>query len=89
MRVNAVSLGNAVRMAELGGVLLANQSQINNESREYLWMAALTGYIAAGANAEAMKVWDWYHDRLPEAARKPAFRLLRCRAAPDDCAGAF
>lgn len=85
----AVGERNAVRMAELGGVLLANQSQINNESREYLWLAALTGYIAAGASGEAKKVWDWYHDRLPEAARKPAFRLLRCRAAPADCGAAF
>ncbi|MBI3371922.1 MAG: spermidine synthase [Betaproteobacteria bacterium] len=85
----AVGQRNAVRMAELGGVLLANQSQINNESREYLWMAALTGYVVAGANGEAKKVWDWYQDRMQEAARKPAFRLLRCRAAPESCAGAF
>ena len=56
----AVGQRNAVHMAELGGVLLANQSQINNESREYLWLAALTGYVAAGANGEAKKVWDFY-----------------------------
>jgi hypothetical protein len=85
----AVGQRNAVRMAELGGVLLANQSQINNESREYLWMAALTGYVAAGANAEAKKVWDFYAEALADASGRPAFRLLRCRAEPSDCADAF
>jgi hypothetical protein len=76
-------------MAELGGVLLANQSQINNESREYLWLAALTGYSVLGAGSEAKKVWDYYAAALPAAAGKPAFRLLRCRARPEDCADAF
>ena len=85
----AVGQRNAVRMAELGGVLLANQSQINNESREYLWLAALTGYVAAGAGGEAKKVWNYYAAALPVAAEKPAFRLLRCVAEPEDCAGAF
>jgi spermidine synthase len=85
----AVGQRNAVRMAELGGVLLANQSQINNESREYLWLAALTGYVVAGANGEAKKVWDFYAGDLADASNRPAFRLLRCRAAPENCADAF
>lgn len=85
----AVGERNAVRMAELGGVLLANQSKINNESREYLWLAALTGYVVAGANGEAKKVWDFYAAELADASERPAFRLLRCRAEPENCADAF
>ena len=85
----AVGQRNAVQMAELGGVLLANQSQINNESRKYLWMAALTGYVAAGANAEAKRVWDFYAEAMQSESDQPAFRLLRCRAEPESCADAF
>jgi spermidine synthase len=76
----AVGARNARRMAELGGEMLAGPSDINAESREYLWMAGLTGYIAAGDKAGAKRLWELHAARLAKSAPKAAFRLLRCHA---------
>ena len=80
----AVGLRDAVRMAELGGQILASPSEINPESREYLWMASLTGYLAAGDKAGARRVWDFYAEKLKKSAPKAVFRLLRCHAEPGE-----
>ncbi len=80
----AVALRDAVRMAEISGRMLANSTEINIESREYLWMAGLTGYLAAGDKAGAKRLWDFYSEKLAKSAPKAVFRLLRCHAEPGD-----
>ena len=79
-----------------GGQLLAAGAELNNESREYLWMAGLTGYLAAGDKAGAKRLWDFYSTRLSKSTPKAVFRLLRCHAETGDlatraaaCAGEF
>ncbi len=92
----AIALRDAFGMAERAGRMLASPADINPESREYLWMAGLTGYLAAGDKAGAKRLWDFYAERLPASTPKPVFRLLRCHAEPGDaatrreaCAAAF
>ena len=92
----AVGARDAVRMAELSGQLLAGTAEINSQSREYLWMAGLTGYLAVGDKAGARGLWDLYSTALKKSAPKAAFRLLRCHAETGDlatrasaCAGEF
>ncbi|MEO5617603.1 MAG: hypothetical protein ABIS67_07505, partial [Candidatus Eisenbacteria bacterium] len=80
----AIALRDAVRMAEISGQMLANPTEINIESREYLWMAGLTGYLAAGDKAGAKRLWDFYSEKLAKSAPKAVFRLLRCHAEPGD-----
>ena len=80
----AVGARDAAPMAELAGQLLAGAYELNAESREYLWMAGLTGYLAAGDKAGALRLWDLYVARLPKSAPKAAFRLLRCHAQGGD-----
>jgi len=76
----AVGARDAARMAELSTQVLAAPAEINAESREYLWMAGLTGYLAAGDKAGAKRLWDLHATRLAKSAPKAAFRLLRCHA---------
>ena len=85
----AVGARDAVPMAEIAGQLLAGTSGINAESREYLWMAGLAGYLGAGDRAGALRLWDFYAARLPKSVPKAAFRLLRCHAQPEGCAAPF
>ena len=88
----AVGARDTVRMAELGALLLATQAELSNDAREYLLMASMTGYLAGRQHQHAGQLWHWYADRIPRAASKPAFRLLRCHAAAGDtqsCADAF
>jgi len=80
----AVGLRDAVRMAEIGGRMLAGTSEINEESREYLWMAGLTGYLAAGDKPGAKRLWDLHSKKLNKSTPKAVFRLLRCHAETGD-----
>jgi predicted membrane-bound spermidine synthase len=89
---HAVGVRDAVRMAEIGSTLLATQSDLNNEAREYLLMASMAGYLGTGASEHARTLWRHYAERIGRAARAPAFRLLRCHAETGrgtDCAAYF
>ncbi len=92
----AVGARHARAMADIAGVLLAENAELNSESREYLWMAGLAGHVAAGDRAGALRLWDLYEATMGKSAPKAAFRLLRCHAANEDpalrgaaCAGQF
>jgi len=92
----AVALRDAIRMAEIGGQMLASSTEINAESREYLWMAGLTGYLAAGDKAGAKRLWDLHAEKMAKSVPKVVFRLLRCHAETGEpaaraaaCAAAF
>ncbi len=82
----AVGARDAVNMAELAGQLLAGTYAVNAESREYLWMAGLTGYLAAGDKAGALRLWELHAAGLAKSAPKAAFRLLRCHAQAGEAA---
>ena len=84
----ATALRDAARMAEHAGALLSEQKGLSNEVREYLVLAAMTGLIASKRPAEALAVWDANKLHIRTAA-SPAFRLLRCHAAPQSCADEF
>ena len=90
---SAVAARDANRMAEIGALLLATQTDLSNDAREYLLLASMTGYVAGGAPQHARQLWEWYSDRIPRAASgKAAFRLVRCHASAGDardCAQAF
>ncbi len=83
----AVALRDAARMAELAGQILKGTDDINAESREYLWMAGLTGYLASGDKEGAIRLWDLHVARMPKSAPKAVFRLLRCHAQSGDPVG--
>ncbi|HLE67665.1 MAG TPA: hypothetical protein VI730_10995 [Burkholderiales bacterium] len=88
----AVGARDAVRMAELASHLLATQTEINSDGREYLLIAGMAGYIAARAPEHARTLWGYYAARIPRSAGKPLFRLLRCHAEPgavEACAEVF
>jgi len=88
----AVGARDAPRMAELGSGLLATQPNLNDDARQHLLMAAMTGYLAAGYPEHARLLWEYYARRLPRAAGTPVFRLLRCHAARGEassCAALF
>ena len=83
---------DAPRMAELGSKLLSTQSELGSDAREYLLLAAMTGHVVNKQPREAALLWANYLDKIPRAAAKPAFRLLRCHATPGDtqsCRDAF
>ena len=89
---SAVGARDAGRMAEVGALLLATQSELATEAIEYLLMASMTGYLAAGYRDHAQTLWQYYANRIPGAAGSPVFRLLRChaqRGAAQDCASVF
>jgi hypothetical protein len=83
----AVGGRNAPRMAELAASLLGEQQTLIAEAREYLLLAALTGYVASGAKPKALELWGSYSPSV--RGTRPAFRLLRCHADPAGCAKAF
>jgi predicted membrane-bound spermidine synthase len=88
----AVALRDAARMGELGASLLATQTELRSEAREYLLMAAMAGSIAARKKPRALELWSEHAPQLSRVASSPAFRLLRCHAeaAGDEaCAAAF
>jgi hypothetical protein len=76
----AVGARDAVRMAELASDLLANQTELTNDSREYLLMAAMTGYVASGSPEHARTIWGYYSRQIPKSSSKPIFRC--CAATP-------
>jgi hypothetical protein len=83
---HAVGARNAARMAELASSLLTQQ-ELLLEAREYLLLAALSGYIASGDKPNALALWGSHS--APVRVSRPAFRLLRCHADPVGCVGAF
>jgi len=85
----AVALRDAARMGELGASLLATQSELRSEAREYLLMAAMAGSIAARQKERALELWNAQAAEMPRVAASPAFRLLRCHAETAGCATAF
>ena len=86
---HAVGARDAARMAGLAAHLLATQEELGADAREYLLMAAMAGYLAAGNRERALELWRAQADRVGRAA-SPAFRLLRCHAGPGDgCAETF
>jgi hypothetical protein len=86
----AVGQRDAARMGQLAELLLATQTDIGFDHREYLLLAGMSGHLASGAPSRALALWDQYASRLSQAARgQPLFRLLRCRAQADTCAAAF
>jgi spermidine synthase len=83
----ALGARNAARMAELASSLLATPQELVMEAREFLLLAALTGYLASGDKARALELWG-SHSAAVRVSR-PAFRLLRCHADPASCVAAF
>jgi hypothetical protein len=79
----AVGARDSARMAELGARLLGNERPYGSEAREYLLMAAMTGYIAERKPERALELWRAHATAIPRAAATPAFRLLRCHAQND------
>jgi len=83
----AIGARNATSMAALAAPLLAEQQALPAGGREYLLLAALTGYVASGAKAKALELWGSYSPAV--RVTRPAFRLLRCHADPAGCGNAF
>lgn len=83
----AIGARNAPRMAEISASLLGEQQTLVSDAREYLLLAALTGYVASGAKPKALELWGSYSPSV--RVTRPAFRLLRCQADPAGCANAF
>jgi len=69
------------------GKLLGEQQTLVSDAREYLLLAALTGYVASGARPKALELWGSYSPSV--RVTRPAFRLLRCQADPAGCTKAF
>jgi hypothetical protein len=86
---HAVALRDAASMAALASDLLATQTELNSENREFLLLAGMSGFLAAGAPQQALALWQQQANQLPRAIGKPVFRLLRCHADPGDCASEF
>ncbi|MBC7803095.1 MAG: hypothetical protein H7Y16_04380, partial [Candidatus Parcubacteria bacterium] len=87
----AVGMRDAPRTAALASGLLASQTDLSRDAREYLLMAGMAGHIGAGNPQRAKELWATYEDRI-RAGGKPVFRLLRCHAERGDnaaCAAAF
>jgi predicted membrane-bound spermidine synthase len=84
----AVAARDAERMARIGTALLGAQSDLGNEARDYLLLAAMAGHLASGNRDAALEVWQKHGERGRAAASAP-FRLLRCHARLTDCAREF
>jgi spermidine synthase len=84
----AVAARDAARMAEHATQLLAGQSDLGIEAREYLLLAAMSGHVVSGDKARALELWRTYKSRLRSPAA-PAFRLLRCHASAARCENEF
>ena len=87
----AVGSRDAAGSAGLATELLASQSELSRDAREYLLMAGMTGHLAAGDPQSAKQLWNKYEDQI-RAGGQPVFRLLRCHAERGDnaaCAAAF
>ncbi|HEX6297694.1 MAG TPA: hypothetical protein VFZ74_14045 [Burkholderiales bacterium] len=84
----AVAARDGTRMAALGSRLLDTQTELGLDAREYLLMAAMTGYVAQGEGRAAVELWRKHRERIRGAA-SPAFRLLRCHAERSSCVDDF
>jgi hypothetical protein len=84
----AVAARDGARMAALGSLLLDTQKELGVDAREYLLMAAMTGYVARGEGRAALELWRKQRDHIRDAA-SPAFRLLRCHAERSSCVDDF
>ncbi|MGQ0544958.1 MAG: spermine synthase, partial [Betaproteobacteria bacterium] len=73
----AVAARDARRTAALAGELLSTQTELGADAREYLLLAAMTGYAAQGEGPAALEIWEKHREQVRNAA-SPAFRLLRC-----------
>lgn len=80
---------DAGRMASLASRLLATQTELNTENREFLLLAGMSGSIAARQPQQALTLWQQQASKIPRAVGKPVFRLLRCHAQPASCVGEF
>jgi len=86
----AVAARDAARMAAHARHLLATQSELGTDAREYLLTAALAGLVATGERAQALALWEEQAERIAQRAATPLFRLLRCHAERGSaCAAAF
>jgi hypothetical protein len=83
----AVAARDASAMARLAESRLDAEPTLATEAREYLLMAAMTGRLAAGEPERALALWK--AQAVHVRASTPGFRLLRCKARPEDCAAAF
>jgi len=83
----ALGARNAARMAELASSLLATQQELVMDAREFLLLAALTGYVGSGDKPKALELWGSHSGAV--RVSRPAFRLLRCHADPASCVAAF
>jgi spermidine synthase len=83
----AVGQRQPARMAELASGILGSQGDLVTDAREYLLLAALTGYVASGQSRPAVELWETHREHVRDA--RPAFRLLRCRAERSGCVEAF
>jgi hypothetical protein len=83
----AVGQRQPARMAELASGILGSQGDLVADAREYLLLAALTGYTVSGQSPRAVELWEAHSEHVRDA--RPAFRLLRCRAEPTGCVEAF
>jgi spermidine synthase len=86
--LRAVALRDAPRIAEHATRLLATQSELGAEAREYLLLSAMSGHIAAGNKPAALEVWR-AHKGAIRSAGAPAWRLLRCHADAAGCEAEF
>ena len=82
----AVAARDGARAAALADQLLATQTELSRDAREYLLMAGMTGYLASGNPRHAKALWNQFADQIRGPAR-PVFRLLRCHAERGDQAG--
>jgi spermidine synthase len=84
----AVAARDGARMGALAGALLGTQSDLGNEARDYLLLAAMAGNLSEGNRDAALQTWKQHGERGRAAASAP-FRLLRCHARADDCGREF
>lgn len=84
----AVAARDGAGMAAIATELLRHPSDLGNEARDYLVMAAMAGNIAAGRRDAALEIWNAHGER-GRALANPAYRLLRCHARMSDCAREF
>jgi spermidine synthase len=86
---HAIALRDGPRMAALAANLLATQSELNSEHREFLLLAGMSGYLAALAPQQALELWRTQSAKLRRGTGAPLLRLLRCHAEAAGCAEAF
>ena len=67
------------RMAEIAASLLGEQQTLVSEAREYLLLAAMTGYVASGAKPKALELWGSYSPSVRASRARPS---ACCAATP-------